>query len=217
MTQVLGDSSVSNADDVLELAMDASIEPLVTRFFGDAVGVSLGKTAEAIPQVALARFALSAVTYAKHQFVLKKFSKFFKTLNANDFDWQKFDKLSEKNKQMVRFTVVSTIEKQTSEIQTEAIAYLTDAFMRGQISNDIFAGVANELETINPLVFAFDSDWSQYKLNESQTKIRGSTAYLPTSFCSSNSPSLSFSSDQFLTPAGVAFFQYVYFPMRSKK
>lgn len=216
MTQASDKNDINNVDDMAELAIDASIEPLATSFFGEAVGTFLGETTKVVPQVAVARFVLSAASYAKNRFILNKFSKFFRTLDANKFDWQRFDKLSEKNKQTVRFTVIPTIEKQTNEFQTEALAYLTDAFLKGQVDSDIFAGVANELETINPLVFAFNSNWSQYKLDENQTKIQGSTAYLPTSFCSSNSPSFAFSSDQFLTPAGLAFFRYVYFPMKDK-
>lgn len=216
MARTSDDSKVSNTDDVVELAMDTAIEPLAAMFFGEGIGKALGEAANTVPQVALARFVMSVTAYAKNQFILKKFDKFFKTLDANNFDWQEFNKLSKKNKQLIRFTTVSTVEKQTSEIQTEALAYLTDAFLLGKINSDIYAGVANELESINPLVFDFGSDWAKYKLNEKQTKLNGSTAYLPTSFCSSNNPSFAFSSDQFLTPAGRAFFQYVYFPMKNK-
>jgi len=211
---------LDDGEDYIEMAIDAGFTDIAKSILGDDFDEGISEAIGAVPIVKTLNGISKLISATRTTFLIKKFNTFLTTLNTEDFDRNKYDKLSERRRRELKEIIVATLDKQTSNKQSAAFGYLFNAYVEGNISKNDFVGIAHELENINPLVFEFDSEWSHYSLDTSNRF--GHTTYLPAAFYTTETPEtenlqgLSFSSKPFATPIAITFLKYVHQPMRDE-
>lgn len=203
-----------------------SLPDLVEPFFDEAsttiareiFGATLPDIVKELPVLKYIKTASDIYGTYRLQKVHRRLKAFLAALIAGNFTLDEFSKLSTDDQKYVVDILVTELDSQSDDLQSEAMGYLFNAYITGSIDRLMFMGIAHELKNTNPLVFYFSVDSYTLTSRSSGTTIdSGPTHYLPTSFAASNNINGFLSSSEiYLTNLGRAFFDNVYNPMSQK-
>ena len=143
-------------------------------------------------------------------------TSFLQALIDGKFSVDNYLALSDEERQLVLDILVTELDAQTDDMQSEALALLFNTYTRKDIDRLTFHGIAHELKSTNPLAFSFNTDGFNLRTVKAGTIVEGPLHYLPSSFYSTQTDMIQFSSMYFLTNLGEAFFTHVYNPMSKK-
>lgn len=180
----------------------------------DVFGATLPEIVRELPLLKYIKTASDIYSTYRLQKLHRRLKSFLGALIAGSFSLEDFNKLTSNEQKHVVDILVTELDNQADDLQSEAMGYLFNAYIGGLIERLMFMGIAHELKNTNPLVFYFNVD--SYILTERKagTTIDGGPIhYLPTSFFSSTTDTLAFSSELYLTNLGKAFFENIYIPM----
>lgn len=183
----------------------------------DIFGVALPDIVKDLPVLKYVKTASDVYGAYRLQKLHRRLKSFLNALIEGNFNLEDFVELPKDDQRQVVDILVTELDSQADDLQSEATGYLFNAYIRGSIDRLMFMGIAHELKNTNPLVFYFNAD--SYKLTEREpgtTIDDGPIHYLPTSFTSNTTEKLAFSSEIYLTNLGKAFFENIYTPMSGK-
>lgn len=202
----------SDAPDLVEPLFDEASDKLSRELFG-AVMPDLVKD---LPVLKYAQSAKDIYTAFRIYKLRKRMTSFLQALIDGKFNIDDYLALLDEERQLVLDILVTELDSQTDNMQSEALALLFNAYIRKDIERLTFHGVAHELKGTNPLTFSFNTDGFNLRTIKAGTIVEGPLHYLPSSFYSSQTDVIQFSSMYFLTNLGEAFFTHVYYPMSKK-
>lgn len=202
----------SNIPDLAEPVLDAASEELARGLFG----VAVPELIKDLPVLKYAVVAKDLYTAFRINKLTKRMKKFLDTLQQGGFNLRDYEVLSPEERQLVIDILVTELDAQTDDMQSEALALLFKAYADKKIERLMFHGVAHELKNINPLVFYFSVDGFSLKAQGAGVSIDGPLHYLSQAFYSNQTGGLQFTTDHYLTNLGLVFFDVIYTPMREK-
>lgn len=209
-------------DDLIELA-----DPLISKELGNLAKSFAGKFgSKVIGEISAAKLVLILGQVGKEimdDFRAKKMLAFLKALENDTKSAEEFDALDEKDQDYIRGLVVTQLDMQSDERQSEASALLVSAYLHKQIDKMMLAGTLAEIKNTNPLIFYFDdggvsidNPWN----SKSDLNIKGPLS-LPSAFGSIQGRTIKEeeieAENRFsLSKLGRAFYNYAYVPMSQK-
>lgn len=202
----------NDTPDLLEPILDEASEKLSRELFGAAMP-ELIKNLPVLRSVKTAGDIYSAFRIHKLQ---KRMTRFLHSLIEGLFSIDQYQALSDEERQLILDILVTELDSQTDDMQSEALALLFNAYVRKNVDRLMFHGVAHELKGVNPLTFYFGVDGFNLSTIKAGTIIRGPLHYLPASFHASYAEGIQFSNEEFLTNLGQTFFTIIYEPMQQK-
>lgn len=78
----------------------------------------------------------------------RRLKAFLEALIAGDFSRDDFDSLPPDEQEYVIDILVTELDNQPDDLQSEAMAYLFSAYISGTIDRLMFTGIAHELKTL---------------------------------------------------------------------
>jgi hypothetical protein len=204
------------ADNLPDLA-EPFFDEASTTIAREVFGATLPDVVKELPVLKYIKTASDIYSTYRLQKIHRRLKAFLSALIAGNFTLDEFSKLSADDQKYVVDILVTELDSQSDDMQSEAMGYLFNAYIAGSIDRLMFMGIAHELKNANPLVFYFNVD--SYNLtprNTGTTIDSGPVHYLPASFVANGTDKLAFSSELYLTNLGQAFFDNVYNPMSQK-
>ncbi len=204
-----------DAPDLAEPFLDEVTNAVAEKLFHEA----LPELAKDLPVIKY--FSAGADLYGTYKVhkLRKRMAVFLKSLIDGKFDVEAYGALEQEEKEAMIDIVVTELDNQTDNLQSEALGLLFVAYIQKKIDRLAFLGIAHELKNTNPLAFYFnmDSIVVREKFKAKELAVSGPVHYLPSSFYSNGTDKLQFSSDgPFLTNLGKAFYENVYKPMAQR-
>jgi len=207
---------VSSLKDSFKDAMIDTSEPLAKKAIVRAAHVFLNLDikgiADVVPVVQWVRVVGKVYEKANQFLRVKKMQAFLCAIGNDQADLTAFLALPENAKQDLRAFVIVELEKQTTEHQAIALGFLLIAHLQGKVGRLLFMGVAHEIKSTNPMVFAFNVDSFRLSSANDRIEVGGPLHYLPKAFFSEIQ--LWDDKKSYLSEPGKIFFDLVYEPMR---
>lgn len=204
--------------DLTEPFLDEGIKQLADRFAGEALPEIAGEIPVLKTLVAVGKVFNSAKDYHRTRMLLA----FLSSLKDGSKSMDDFEALSEEDRAGVRGLVIAQLDMQTDVLQAEAIAFIVDAYLSGEIHWLVFVGVLSEIKNTNPVLYRFNVDAITVDWKESGVaEAAGPTHLLPAAFGHNTITGIgqwdSVGTYLFvLSNLGKDFFKYVYEPMMQK-
>lgn len=210
--------SADDAAEVVEPFLDEASRELFEKFAGEAMPELLGE----IPLVKSVLIASKIFNTAKAYHRTRMMISFLAGLQNGEKDIQEFENLSEEDKSYVRSIVVSQLDLQSDERQSEAIGLITDAYLKRKIDRLKFVGVVSEIKNTNPLLYYFSVDSLNVTFTaHGSAEVTGPTELLPAAFGHNTVTDIGMLGSTgrgiyVLSQLGRKFFEHVYRPMSDK-
>ncbi len=206
----VGQKLTEAAPDALEPVLDEASEQLSRELFGAA----MPELIKDLPILKYVKTASDVYTTFRMYKLKKRMTRFLHSLLDGGFQVADYEALGSEEKQLIIDILVTELDAQTDDMQSEALALLFMSYINGSIDRLMFHGISHELKNTNPLVFYFSVDGFTLHTMKGGVRIEGPLHYLPASFYANFSESFAFSTDNLLTNLGQAFFTHIYEPMR---
>lgn len=206
------------ADDAPDL-VEPFFDEASTRLAGELFHQALPELAKELPILRYIKTGMDQYSIYRTNKLYRKMRVFLKSLIDGQFNMNAYNALKQEEKEAMIDILVTELDNQTDDLQSEALGLLFVAYIERRIDRLIFMGIAHELKNTNPLAFYFnvDSIGVTEKYKDKDLAISGPVHYLPSSFYSDGTDKLSFSSEgPFLTNLGRAFYNNVYKPMSER-
>lgn len=213
--------SIDDGAELSEFLVDYGSKGFLNNFLGDAVGelagsVSAGKLALTIGRL---------FSNAKSHYRIKMLKGFLKAIESEEDSLVKFNSLSKGEQNDIRGLVLSQLDLQSDERQSEAMGFAVNAYLSKEMSRLTLLGIVSEIKNTNPLLYYFNVDnlgLDRLHTNFGKPVIKGPINLLPPAFYTNSMTegSVGWSSvpgvAYVATDLGLAFFDYVYEPMALK-
>lgn len=206
---------IDDAPDLVEPFFDEASTKVASELFHQA----LPELAKDIPILKYIKTGIDQYSIYKTNKLYRKMRVFLKSLIDGEFNMDAYNALKQEEKEAMVDILVTELDNQTDDLQSEALGLLFVAYIEQRIDRLIFMGIAHELKNTNPLAFYFNVDSIRVteKYKDKDLAISGPVHYLPSSFYSDGTDKLQFSSEgPFLTNLGRAFYDNVYRPMSER-
>lgn len=208
----LAEKLTDSGPDMLEPVFDEASERLSQELFGAV----MPELIEDLPILKYVKTASDVYTTFRMYKLKKRMTQFLHSLIDGSFQVANYVALSSEEKQLTIDILVTELDAQTDDMQSEALALLFMAYINGNIDRLMFHGISHELKNTNPLVFYFSVDGFMLTSEHSGVRISGPLHYLPASFYSNSSPGgLTGLGEMYLTNLGEVFFTDIYQPMQA--
>lgn len=213
-----------DSNDLAELSeffIDESSRGFLEAFVGDASAdlieaIPAGKTVLAIGKL---------FSSAKNYYRTKMLLAFLDGIEDGGKSMSDFSALSDQEQSDLRGLVISQLDSQSDERQSEAMAYTVNAYLAKKIDRLTLVGIISEIKNTNPLLYYFSVDSlvvDKLHTNFGKPVIKGPIHLLPVAFYRESMTEGSIGWDAIpgtapiATELGQAFFENVYEPMSIK-
>jgi len=210
ITNIIGDAAPDLGEQYLDEASTVLAKELL--------GVVLPEFAKELPVIKYIKTGSDVYSVYKVNKLQRRLKAFLGALIDGKFVIEDFYKLTLEEQRQVIDILVTELDNQSDDYQSEAMGYLFNAYITGKLHRLTFLGIAHELKNTNPLVFYFNVDGYKLAQNMGGTEIElGPINYLPSAFITASTDKvITATGHTFLTKLGEAFFENVYEPMSQK-
>jgi hypothetical protein len=204
--------------DLAEPIFDLAVKTIANEVFKSSLPEIVGE----LPILKYGKTAKDIFNIVNNKRRASKLRVFLQSLLTQELDIAEFHKLDSTVQNQVVEMLISEINTQSSDLQSEALAYLFTAYVNKAIDHLTFLGIAHELKYTNPALYNFSVDKLAATIDGEVYKVTGPTNYLPVSFGHNTITGIgqwSSTGDYFfvLSNFGKIFYNSVYLPMSERQ